>query len=422
MPDDEPREPMPCEPEACSCLRCARARSAYRWLVAILVAVLLAPPLSIDFTATRSVISPGLGLAVLYLPWRLVRLRGRLVAARTLYRAVIVAVVSYMTLHAIYYLVGERNWLVFLIEAQWATYLAGFAAVVSDVQPLPNARNRVVRALLLILGCQAILGIVSSYVGPLVDTGAWTAGRFGLAAYRATGTLGNPNAFAGVIAIGAVIALLHPRAGLPLPRVLLVPPFLVALLLSQSKSGWLSFLVSTALVLFGRFAVKGRARDLALALGVAAVLTWGLNTDVVVNELSTDYVGRVQFGERVLERYERAQPSYQLFGLGFRQTAIIDPETRAWVTAHNSYLSFLAEIGLIGFLLVAALWAVAAWSTLRAWDWPVLGALCCMLLHLYSEAFLYGNVYILLMALILGLPRLRRDVERRGAALTPTFA
>jgi hypothetical protein len=405
------------ESDACACLSCVHARSAYRWLVAMLIAVLLVPPFAIGFTATRSVISPGLGLVVLYLPWRLIRRRGRLVAAHTLYGAAIAVVASYVTLHAIYYAIGERNWLVFLTEAQWATYLAGFAGVVADVQPLPNARNRIVRALLLILSVQAILGIISSYVGPLVDTGAWTGARFGLNLDRATGTLGNPNSFAGIMAMGAIIALFHPRAGLPLPRVLLVPLLLTALLFSQSKSGCLSFLAATALLVTVRFTLTTRASDLVVALGIMALLAVASQTDVVLKELSTDYAGRVQFSAGVLERYEHTEPAYQLLGLGFRQTAILDPETRAWVTAHNTYLSFIAELGLIGFLLVAALWGVAAWSALRAWDWPVLGALSCMLLHLYSEAFLYGNTYVLWTVLILGLPRLRRDAEPRCAAL-----
>jgi O-antigen ligase len=382
----------------------------------MLVGILLVPPLSLSFTVTQSTMSLGLVLAAAYLPWRLVKLRGRFVAAGTLYGAVTTLLVAYVSLHALYYLVGERHFLVFLMEAQWAVYFAAFTCLLFDVKPLHGAREKVVRALLLVVLCQAILGIVSSYVGPLLDVGAWTEGRFGLSQYRATGTLGSPNGFAGVIAFGAVVALFHDRAGLPLPRAVLVPPILVALFLSQSKSGWVAFLLSGLVVLLARFLLTTSARDFALAVGLGALLVAAARTPEVVNELSSDYAGRVTFGERTLERYERSEPGYQVFGLGFRQTAEVDPETRGWLTAHNSYLSFLAETGLVGILLLCAVWTLTLWWILRTWDWAMLAALTCMLLHLYTEAFLYGNVYVLLMALVLGLSHMRhRQPEAPGA-------
>ncbi len=382
----------------------------------MLVAILLAPPLALSFTETHSVVSTGLVLGALYLPWRAWKLRGRLAAAGTLHGAVTALLVAYVSLHAVYYLAGERNAVVFLMEAQWAVYLAAFACLLADVQPLPAARAKVVRALLLVVLAQSILGIVSSYTGPLLDIGAWTGGRFGIALYRATGTLGTPNGFAGVMAMGALVALFHDRAGLPLPRAVLVPPILVALFLSQSKSGWLSFLLSGLLVLVVRFLLRGGARDFALAATLGALLAVAASTPDVTNELSTDYSDRVVFTERALERYQAASLPKRIFGLGFRQTASIDEETRAWVTAHNSYLSFLAEIGPVGFALLAGLFALTLWRILRAWDWPLLAAFSAMLLHLYSEAFLYGNVYVLWMVLFLWLSRAPGGSEERAAA------
>jgi O-antigen ligase len=393
---------------SCACPRCRHARRAYRWFVAMLIAVLLTPPVALGFTATRSVVSPGLLVAAVYLPWRTFKLGGRLVAAGTLYGAVTTVVVTYVCLHAAYYLVGEGKPLVFLMEAQWAVYFASFACVLFDVQRLPDARARVMRALLVVLLVQSILGIVSSYTGPLLDVGAWTGGRFGLSMHRATGTLGSPNGFAGVMAIGAVFALFHPRSALPLPRWLLVSPLVVALFLSQSKSGWLSFTIATLLVVTTRFVLTSSARDLVLALGLGALLLVATNSPDVVDELSSDYAGRVTYGQRVLEKYERASPPYQVFGLGFRQTADIDEETRGWLTAHNSYLSFLAELGGVGLLILVAVWAVTLALIVRSWDWPLLGALVAMLLHLYSEAFLYGNVYVLMTVLVLALTRMPR--------------
>ncbi len=374
----------------------------------MVVAVLFAPPLALGFTGARSSVSPAVVLAAAYLPWRFLRLRGRIPSGRTPYGLVTLAVTAYVALHALYYLAGERNLVVFLMEVQWAAYFAAFASVLFDLQRLPDARSRVVRSLLVLALVQAGLGMVSAFHGPIYDVGAWYEDRFGLGVYRATGTLGSPNGFAGVMAVTGILATFERRAALPLSRLLTVAPLLVALFWSQSKSGWLAYLLAATVILVARFAGTASARDFLLALALGASLVFTLQTQEVWGELTRDYTERVTFGEEVLEQYARAHPLRELFGVGFRQTARIDHDTHAWLTAHNSYLSLLAEIGAVGLLLLATVWATTLVEIARGRDWVMLGVLASILLHVYSEAFLYGNVYVLLMLLVLSLASMTR--------------
>jgi hypothetical protein len=380
----------------------------------MLAAVMFAPPLTLGFTATRSNLSPAILVAAAYLPWRLLHLRGRIPSGRTPFGVVTIAAAAYVALHSVYYLVAERNLVVFLMEAQWATYFAAFASVLFDVQGLPEARARVVRSLLVVILVEAGLGMVSAFTGPIFDIGAWHEDRFGIGVYRATGTLGSPNGFAGVMAVGALLAAFERRSALPLPRVVTLPPLLLALFWSQSKSGWLAFLAAATLVLLVRFVGTASARDSLLALALGTFLVIGVRNPEVWGELERDYSARSTFGEETLERYARADPLRELFGVGFRQTARIDHETRAWLTAHNSYLSLLAEIGALGLLLLGAVWAATLREIARARDWAMLGVLACILLHVYSEAFLYGNVYILLMLAVLSFASMARAEIRRA--------
>jgi len=402
----------------CRCAACAHARSAFRWWIAFLVALLFAPPLTLGFTATRSTVSPAILLVLVYLPWRAFRLRFRFVSARTLYGLVTIATTAYLALHATYYLVGEQNVIVFLLEAQWATYFAGFAAVLFDLQRVPDARTRVVRSLLVALLVESIFGIVSAYVGPIFDIGAWHEDRFGIGLYRATGTIGTPNGFAGLMAVGALVALFERRAAFVLPRVVTLAPLLLALFCSQSKSGWLAFLISATLVSLVRFVFTGSARAFVLGVALGASVVLALNTPEVWELLASDYTDRYTYSDYALEQYLRAAPSREVFGLGFRQTARIDPETRAWLTAHNSHLSLLAEIGVVGLLLLSAVWAASLREIARGRDWPMLAMLACIILHAASEGFLYGAAYVMLMLAALSLASMSRaEVERERAGV-----
>jgi O-antigen ligase len=404
------------EGAGCRCARCARARSAFRWWIAMLVAVMFAPPLTLGFTATRSTVSPAILVAIAYLPSRVLRLRGRFPSAGTPYGVVTMAVTAYVALHAVYYLAAERNLLVFLMEAQWAAYFAAFASVLFDLQQLPGARARVVRSLLVAILVESGLGAVSAFTGPIFDVGAWHEDRFGIGVYRATGTLGSPNGFAGVMAVGVLLALFERRAALPLPRAITLAPLLLALFWSQSKSGWLAFLAASTVALLVRFVARASARDFLLALGVGVFIVALTRTPAVWDELERDYTERSIFGAEVLEQYVRAAPLREIFGLGFRQTARIDHETRGWLTAHNSYLSLLAELGAVGLLLLAAVWAATLREIARGADFSMLGVLACILLHVYTEAFLYGSVYVLLMLAVLSFSSMARAEVRRAAS------
>ena len=73
-------------------------------------------------------------------------------------------------------------------------------------------------------------------------------------------------------------------------------------------------------------------------------------------------------------------------------------------------------LGAVGLLLLGAVWAATLREIARGRDWPMLGVLACILLHVYSEAFLYGNVYVLLMLAVLSFASMARAEVRRAAS------
>jgi len=209
------------------------------------------------------------------------------------------------------------------------------------------------------------------------------------------GTYVNRNHFAGLLemalplAVAGGIALLqqtHPTRGSPAPRILLacVPPIAAgaifgALLCSLSKMGFVAGLAGVFAIpaLAAAGSLCGWRRGFAIA-GIAALVLF-LLVFLPSDELVGRFGGLTAPGEATAEGRGpiwrdtlHLIAAYPVFGSGLGtyavaflkyQTSIVD---RLFDFAHNDYLQLTAELGMAGFLLLAAWVLPVAGNAFRA--------------------------------------------------------
>lgn len=192
------------------------ATVAKRWWAIVTVAMLL-PPVRLSFTGTMSGVSPALPLVMAYLVWWMMRLAFRPVKAPPGAR-ISLLLSAYVFVHGTFVTWDAGAPLVFLMQAQWAVYLAAFALCAAAVTASEHSRGVAIRMVLVAALVEACLGFYTSAFGPLVDSGTWYGSRFGLSFYRATGTFVSANGLAGFLAVCAVIVCFAPKHYLPIGR------------------------------------------------------------------------------------------------------------------------------------------------------------------------------------------------------------
>ena len=175
------------------------ATVAKRWWAIVTVAMLL-PPVRLSFTGTMSGVSPALPLVMAYLVWWMMRLAFRPVKAPPGAR-ISLLLSAYVFVHGTFVTWDAGAPLVFLMQAQWAVYLAAFALCAAAVTASEHSRGVAIRMVLVAALVEACLGFYTSAFGPLVDSGTWYGSRFGLSFYRATGTFVSANGLAGFLAV-----------------------------------------------------------------------------------------------------------------------------------------------------------------------------------------------------------------------------
>lgn len=100
-----------------------------------------------------------------------------------------------------------------------------------------------------------------------------------------------------------------------------------------------------------------------------------------------------------------------LFGDGFRSSMGIIPETGAWLTSHNLFITILAEFGIIGLIIFILFFAISAISDLRIifkGDNITTGttarfrfvAILAIMIHNLAGEFLYSPVLISMLIFI----------------------
>lgn len=327
---------------------------------------------------------------------------------------------------------------------KWIQVLALYLAVVAL---LPRQRaGWLLGAMLVAAAGQALLGIYQF----LTQTGPEpfiVLGRF----MRAYGAFRQPNPYAGYLGLIAPLAIsltlwawtsgLHDDrpASLGLRLVLLAAAGLISLglLLSWSRGAWLAFVVATVVVALAhtRRAAPAVAILLAgvtvslLALGIADLLPASLVARLAdlpeyfgLIDLSRTEVTDANFA--VIERLAHWQAAFGMWtdhpwlgvGVGNYAVAYAAYNLPRWYEplghAHNVYLNFAAEAGLLGLLAYLWLWIASLWQALRtsatgnrliaAVGAGVLGALAAATVH-----NLFDNLWVqhitLNLALLLGL-------------------
>lgn len=323
---------------------------------------------------------------------------------------------------------------------KWTQVLALYLAVAAL---LPRRRAGWLVAALLVAGAaQALLGLYQF----LTQTGPDAfilLGRF----MRAYGAFGQPNPYAGYLGLVAPLSISlalwawsgRNRAGVSLRLVLPALALLISagLLVSWSRGGWLAFVAAVAVVVVAH---TRRAAPLVLALAALAalaVLVLGgidLLPPSVAGRLADlrEYVGLVDIARSevtdanfsVIERIAHWQAALGMWrdhlwlgvGTGNYAVAYAAYNLPRWYEplghAHNVYLNFAAEAGLLGLLAYLWLWLASLWQAVRtaalddrfaaAVGAGVLGALVHASVHNLFDNLWVQHIYLTL-ALLLGL-------------------
>ena len=331
---------------------------------------------------------------------------------------------------------------------KWTQVLALYLAVAAL---LPRRRAGWLVAALLVAGAaQALLGLYQF----LTQTGPDAfilLGRF----MRAYGAFGQPNPYAGYLGLVAPLSISlalwawsgRNRAGVSLRLVLPALALLISagLLVSWSRGGWLAFVAAVAVVVVAHtrraaplvLAHTRRAAPLLLALAALVVLVLGgvdLLPPSVAGRLADlrEYVGLVDIARSevtdanfsVIERIAHWQAALGMWrdhlwlgvGVGNYAVAYAAYNLPRWYEplghAHNVYLNFAAEAGLLGLLAYLWLWLASLWQAVRtaalddrfaaAVGAGVLGALVHASVHNLFDNLWVQHIYLTL-ALLLGL-------------------
>lgn len=398
------------------------APGAYWWWVAMYAGSLFAPPIPLTFTPTaHSKLLGGAIVAGAYLLCRPFLFRAGMYHFSNGRRLLPLAVACYMCGHAMYATL-RGNAIGALIEIQWLLYLLVPLMMVWDMGPLQD--DRVVKALLACLGIEAVLAVISSFTGPIYEyVVLWYGPRFGTDVYRAVGTTDSTNTLGGLMAFGALVCMFAPSVAMPVRRWLLLATLLAAVVFSQSKSAFFSVLISLTVV--GALSLRWRVRRtsdwlktvgvqaFALALFGGVFYVYG---DAVLQNVVQDYGDRTALSERVIAEIMRFDWAQALFGVGFHGVDYINPSTGVWITAHDSYINLAADLGLCGFLLVVSLLTVLAFTLLRQRQWHLAAGLLGLLLHFFTEAFLYAPLLVMTLGTLYGIGCIHRTRPQIGAA------
>ena len=344
-----------------------------------------------------------------------------------------------------------REWLKWVVIAIMIWHLSQFAR---------GAWQWLVFAVLLSVVANAVVGLYIFFGGSGADH-LQILGRF----FRAFGTFGQPNPFGGFMGIALPLALacaaahlyqiaLDIRAGhhvAPARMLLFVAIALAAgliaaaLFASWSRGAWLGFAVSLAamLVAMPKRLVKGVSFALALAALFWAMWSIGLLPRSVVNRLSaatselftiSDARGLhiTSTNYAVVERLAHWQAAISmaqdrpLFGLGLGNysKAYDDYRLLNWEEplghAHNLYLNFLAETGVVGLAAYLAFWVLifrVTWETRnhpdrtgRAVAVGLLGCWAYIAAHSVFDNLFVNNLFLHIGVLLAVLAILHRQV------------
>ena len=301
-----------------------------------------------------------------------------------------------------------------------------------------------VYALLVAASANALVGLYIFFGG----SGALhlaILGRF----FRAFGTFGQPNPFAGFMGITLPLAIMgayvqlssllnsyRAKRKIQLKSLLLMFGFGIsavllsaALLASWSRGAWLGTAVAVAVMLFAlpKRLTTGLAAALGLALLIAGLWLGGLLPQSVVNRLTTSVgdfftvddirgVDISPFNYAVVERIAHWQAALNMaqanpilgVGLGNYEIAYDQYRLINWEEplghAHNFYLNVLAETGVVGLATYLLFWIVVfvvTWQMrghpdpfARATAIALLGSWTYLSVHSIFDNLIVNNLFL----------------------------
>ncbi len=204
--------------------------------------------------------------------------------------------------------------------------------------------------------------------------------------YRSGGLFSHPNLLAGFMALllPICIALLFSRIG-PLAKALLagvVALGLVALVITLSRSGWLSFAVGFTLLFFlSMLHQKLRLRYVLVRILVilGIIVSVSLASNDIIRRLTASDPGAVQFRWDMMYAALDMVRDYPVFGIGLNTFVAHFPDYAVppgpeavtakygelWPVVHNSYLVTWSQQGTLGFALLLGLYASILWAGVR---------------------------------------------------------
>ncbi|MDJ0928063.1 MAG: O-antigen ligase family protein [Gammaproteobacteria bacterium] len=273
-----------------------------------------------------------------------------------------------------------------IVFLTWQLKYLGVYLLLRNADISEKLAKRFVLVALGAIAIQAAIAFAQSIVGNLglVVLGEQDPDRlrFVKGALRVSGTLGATNGFAGYLSMLLVFALpfLFRRRN---PVWYVIHGFgVIALLVTYSRAGWLSFVVGSAVVAFGLLRVGIIRPSRIISLGLLGAAIVGIGVAVYFDRVQDRFQDQdaIQSAEGRLLQFSMFWPiieDYPIFGIGPGVTEYFGawndnekyvrqelPDVRMTNQPHSSQLQYWIETGTPGFLLFIALFVAVFRSAL----------------------------------------------------------
>ena len=390
-----------------------------------LVLLLLAPSVPVPGLAAAAGASPAAaGLIIWFM------LASRLPLRAVLTMPTVLALIGF-SVYALLVSLASGQLVSIMYALQYGFYTTAGGALIAAylVHKLRQGRELEAWRILAWVGAIYAAGIIVSYwTGPIWSVRGPGGKQYeSLLIIRARGFSDSVNAAGGIAALFAAFHLfLYPSSRLR--SGMLAALSFTAMVLTLSRSAIIAFALAismvAALLVFRAIFLRGKVGPLRLRLVPIGFILIGLVVGVVSSQqpmvvaawerligneeyLDRDIEWRLRHWGRGAERWTELSPTQQMIGEGFRTGDVWS--TGAYATAHNSYIEFLSEFGIIGLLMFVSILAASVlrstWLILSYRDNPLTRFSCCgvmvLIIHNLTEVFFYDIATLIWLIVLL---------------------